>query len=149
MKKLILISSILIGLLISIMLFRFISTTSFGEMLEEDISGTDEITHINIYSRVEDEPLWLQIDDPEMINTLIEEQSIISIRNQYKRIHKTLDYSMTIHTRFNSYFFDFDDEYFSGRRSDYKIINGSFIEPILQLDGDLEWLTGDEFLNID
>ncbi|KGA98979.1 hypothetical protein AJ85_19035 [Alkalihalobacillus alcalophilus ATCC 27647 = CGMCC 1.3604] len=149
MKKLIVIFLILIGLLISVILFRFISTTSFGEMLAEDISETDEITHINLYSRVEDEPLWLQIDDPEMINTLIEEQSIISIRNQYKRIQKTLDYSMTIHTRFNSYYFDFDDEFFSGRRSDYKIINGSFIEPILQLDDDLEWLTGDELFNTD
>ncbi|GAE37727.1 hypothetical protein [Halalkalibacter akibai] len=145
-KATIILSSFVILIIISVSWIQLSGRTTFGDVLNEKISETDEITHIVFQARI-GEILWTRIDDPELINSLIEELSNVSIKKRYGSKNMMLDYEMTIHTQSKSYFFNFDEENFSGNSNDYKVIEGSFVKPLLQLD--LEWVTGDEFLGVD
>ncbi|WP_227395953.1 hypothetical protein [Jeotgalibacillus aurantiacus] len=150
MKKLI--ASLLIILVITaggMTWFQLTGNTTFGKVLSENLSGTDDITHIILESRINGETLWARIDDRDMINQLIADQSTVSLNKQFGRNNELLDYTMTIHKGFNSYFFDFDDGSFIGGNNDYKVMEGSFVEPIIQLGDDVEWVTGEEFLSVD
>ncbi|TFD94338.1 hypothetical protein [Jeotgalibacillus sp. R-1-5s-1] len=149
MKKIVISLFIFIVVIAGMTWFQLSGNTTFGEVLNENISGTDDITHIILESRINGETLWARINDRDMINQLIADQSTVSLNKQFGRNNELLDYTMTIHTGFNSYFFDFDDGSFIGGNNDYKVMEGSFVEPIIQLGDDVEWVTGEEFLSVD
>ena len=147
-KKIIL--SLFSLVLVAIIFFQISSMTSFRDVLNQNISDKDKISQIFISADVDNtgNTLWTRIDEPKLIEQLINELSDISIKRQFTKNNRILNHTMTIHTQSNSYFFDFDKEHFVGNAKDYKIVNGSFVNVIRSLGNDVEWKTLDEFLEV-
>lgn len=143
------ISSLLGVCVIAVIWFQLSSKTTFGKILGQSSSEKDEIEYIVIQANIDiiDTSLWTRIDDPKLIDQLITGQSDISLKKQLTKSTRILNHTMTLHTQFNSYFYDFDEDYFVGEGRDYKIANGSFIDIIRSLRNDVEWKTREEFFD--
>lgn len=150
-KLLIIFSSVLVLFFIVVSWHQLYSRTTFGSVLEENISSNEEVTSIAIRSRIDediaDEPLWTRIDDPEIIDELLTEQSNIPLKQQLTKQNRTLEHTMIIEAGANSHYFDFNEDYFVGNGNDYKILDDSFIDTIEKLE--LEWETSEEFLEVE
>lgn len=148
-RKTIVISSLLCVFVLALIWFQVSNKTTYGNILDRSISAEEEISHIIIEANIAiiGDALWTRIDNPELIDQLITGQSDVSLKKQFRKNTRILNHTMTIHTQSNSYFYDFDEDYFVGKGMDYKIASGSFIDIVRSLRNEIEWKASEAFLD--
>lgn len=142
-KSQIIIISLLTVIILGTIGFQVVNKTTFGNVLDQNMSEKDEISHIIIQSKIEitGNYLWARIEDPQVIDQLLTESAKVSLKRQFRKSTRILNHTMTISTGAHSYFIDFDDDYFVANGKDYKIENGNFISIIRSLEEHIEWET--------
>lgn len=142
-------SFLIILIIVGITWYHFYNKTTFGNILNENISNLDEISHIviRIKKSATNETLWARIDDQKTIDQLITEQSKVPLKKQLTKRNRVLKNAMIIHSQSESYFFDFEEGYLVGNENDYQTFDRDFMDAIDKLN--LKWETGDEFLGVE
>lgn len=139
----------LMGLILVIFGYLLLSSFEkkmFTDVMEEDDIDLERITGIVIQTRVETigDPLVAEIEDPALIDQIMQDLSAIEVRQQPTKSPRSLDHTLIIDAYFSNHYFSFDKEYLVAGGMDHRVLEGSFVDIIRNLGSDVEWKTWEE-----
>ena len=138
-------------MVLAIVWFQYSSKTTFEDILDRNMSDSNEIRDIVIEANIAvmGDTMWTRIEDPLLIDQLLAELSDISLAKELTKATSIVNHAITLSTGSKSTVFYFDEERFVGNGRDYKIVDGSFVDVVRGLHGDIEWQTTDEFVGVE
>lgn len=79
------------------------------------------------------------------MEVIISESENIDLKEKFTNEVPSLDNTLTIHTLYESYFYDYDSESITANGKEYEVTAGDFQSFINELD--LEWETDKEYMS--
>ncbi|MFD1337403.1 hypothetical protein ACFQ4N_17815 [Oceanobacillus iheyensis] len=149
MKKKNIFIVVIIVILIGISAFIWYSLsskTNFKALLDNDLNDVNEITHIVIDKNDIDnnESFWATIEQEELLSLVVSKMEEIELKEKITNKELYLDNTMTIHTIYATYFYDYNSNSIIADGKQYEVLEGNFESFINDLV--IEWETPEEFM---